>query len=322
VKSQYKQVLLKLNGFKTSLLLFTFVKMGLSDALYQNPSTLEDLAWKVSIEKEPLLRFLRALSVLNLVSEEKELWSLTEEGALLAKDHPESMASLAEFLGSDWVIDAWRKLPKRLDGSAEAFDQFDYLESHPDEELHYQAAMAYYSKNSSKAILDEVDWSRFQTAVDVGGGHGGLLQAILERAPHLKATLFDQKNVIEQEKTLPILEGDFFAEVPPDFDLYLLRNVLQDWSDSKALEILSNISKAMKPDSTLMVFETLMHPDPERRLGKLADIHLFVTTPGGKIRSEEELKLLALRAGLEWHETLSTNASKSILLFLKRDKTC
>jgi len=91
--------------------------------------------------------------------------------------------------------------------------------------------------------------------VDVGGGQGALLTAMLTAHPQVRGILFDQPHVVEAAKPhittaglaprCELVSGDFFASVPAGGDAYTLSEILHDWDDPQATVILRNIRKAM-----------------------------------------------------------------------------
>jgi len=108
----------------------------------------------------------------------------------------------------------------------------------------------------------------------IGGGCGALLTPLLIGFPHLTGVLFETPHMIETAKPflqvfdqfhlldrIELVPGDFFEAIPVKADLYLLKNVLQQWNDAEALAILRNIRSAMPEGARLAVIERLM---PER----------------------------------------------------------
>ena len=168
------------------------------------------------------------------------------------------------------------------------------------------------------AIADAYDFSKFERLVDVGGGHGALLIAILTRHPTLRGVLHDLPAVVESAPRaqasvadrLEIAAGDFFESVPPGADAYLLSGVIHDWNDDAALRILKNCRRAMRPDSRLLILEQLMtsSSDPARAM---MDVLMIVLT-GGRERSEADFRSLLGAAGLSL-TTVTPTMGPSIL---------
>ena len=122
-----------------------------------------------------------------------------------------------------------------------------------------------------KAVIEAYDFSRIETLVDIAGGHGRLLTAILEVNPTVKGVLFDMPHVIAGAKEkkslgsrLEFTSGDFFAEVPAGADAYMMKHIIHDWDDERALQILSNIRKAMNPNGRVLLVESVITQDGAR----------------------------------------------------------
>ena len=76
----------------------------------------------------------------------------------------------------------------------------------PGKTVNFNNAMTDMSPGDAGAVVQSYDFSRFEHIVDVAGGHGTLLAAILDQAPRLRGTLFDMPHVIEGAKKAGILE--------------------------------------------------------------------------------------------------------------------
>ena len=135
----------------------------------------------------------------------------------------------------------------------------------------------------------------------MGGGRGVLLNAILEQAPHLDATLFDRPAAIDAARPhVPkVVAGDFFAAVPPGADAYLLSRVLHDWDDEDALRILATVRRAMRDDSRVLIVDAIL---PRHARDKPAairmDLHMLLLL-GARERTEAEFRALLQRAGFQ-----------------------
>ena len=166
--------------------------------------------------------------------------------------------------------------------------------------------MATNSRLAAAAVLAAYDFGRFATVVDVGGGHGTLLAAILGRYPHLGGVLFDQPQVVAG--AAPVLEragvagrcrvagGSFFAAVPAGGDAYLLKSILHDWDDDEAAAILRACRAAIGAGGTLLVIEREVGPPNEGPDGKFSDLNMLVEL-GGRERTREEYGALLAAGG-------------------------
>jgi SAM-dependent methyltransferase len=207
-----------------------------------------------------------------------------------------------------------------------AFDEvfgkprFDWLADHPDEAALFQRAMIALNQGSNEAIAEAYDFGRFSRIVDVGGGHGQLLSAILTRNPHLSGVLFDLPSGVQMARSgaagsLPRTEfvaGSFFDSVPLGADLYVLRKVIHDWNDKKAAVILRNCRDAMNPHGKVLIAETIIPAGNEPNLIKLIDANMLAAT-GGLERTQAEYASLLAAAGLRLERVISTGQPISVL---------
>jgi cyclopropane fatty-acyl-phospholipid synthase-like methyltransferase len=189
---------------------------------------------------------------------------------------------------------------------------FSYLKNHPDDQGRFDAGMATNSRSSDEAIARAYDFSRASVVLDVGGGRGGLVRAIVESHPGVKGILFDQPQVAERA-TLPWttryarIGGNFFEKVPEGADVYVIKGVLHDFDDEKALQILKNCRRVMSPQSRLLIVERLISPDNAPHQAKTIDL-LMMALLGGRERSIPEWEGLLRAANLalvQQHPTAS-----------------
>ena len=207
-----------------------------------------------------------------------------------------------------------------------AFDQiygkhfFDYLADHPEDAEIFNASMtAHHNPATISVVAEGYDFSRFSTIVDIGGGHGALLQGILAANPKLRGILFDLPEVVAGAKPAPpaiagrfeIAGGDFFDSVPGGADAYMIRSVLGDWKDEDALRILRTCRRAILPNGTLVLLETLVESQDGRPNGSWGDLLMFVLA-GGRERTLSELEALLAAAGFS-APSLIINQGRSIM---------
>jgi SAM-dependent methyltransferase len=181
--------------------------------------------------------------------------------------------------------------------------------------------MAGFGEAETGPMLDAYDFSIFGSVVDVGGGNGQLLAAILNRHPVLQGILFDLPAVADRARTIftdsdlsgrcRIVGGDFFSSVPAGVDAYVLRHIVHDWEDNEAVAILRNCREAMNPDGKILVAETVIPPGNEPCFGKWLDLMMLLV--GGRERTEQEYRRLFSAAGLNLNRVVSTAAEISIV---------
>jgi len=157
--------------------------------------------------------------------------------------------------------------------------------------------------------LEVVEWRGDETVVDVGGGNGSLLVALLERRPSLHGIVLDLPETVRDEKALgeriEFVEGSFFKRVP-EGDVFVLGTVLHDWDDESATRILQTIRRSAREGSRLLVIDRVLPPGNEPDGSKWLDI-LMLALLGGKERTEAQWRELLAAGGFEpvrFHEAL------------------
>jgi O-methyltransferase domain len=290
-------------------------RLGVADAIAAGATTSEEIAAQVGAHGPTLYRLLRGLADHGVFAEGPlDRFALTPVGESLRSSVPGSMRRWAIWTGARFYRDAWSDLEQAVRTGEPPFaqvhgtDLFSYLQSHPDDAAIFDGAMRDISGNFLAGILAVYDFSRCATIVDVGGGSGTLLATILQAVPAARGLLFDKPEVIPTAQ--PVLEsagiadrcetiaGDFFADLPPGADLYILSNIIHDWGDESALVILRACRAAMREDSRLLIIELVLPDDGSRSIGKLLDLEMLAVTPNGRQRTAAQYTELLTGAGL------------------------
>jgi hypothetical protein len=297
-----------IHGYQASQALHAAAVLGIGDALAGGPRGVDDLAGAVEADPDALYRLLRALAALGVLDEgEDRTFALTEVGAGLRSDVPDSMVAWAAFIGRSYYWEAWSRLLHSVRTGENAFrmvhgvDPWGYRLREPAEGAIFDRAMAATSRRVTGALVAAYDFGRFGTLVDVGGGNGGLIRALLESHPASRGVLFDQPHVVAgaaPADRLEIVGGSFFEWVPPGGDAYLLKWILHDWEDRQATTILRVVRAAMGDGAVVLVIERELAGPNEGAEGKLSDLNMLVA-PGGRERSRDEYAALFEDAGLE-----------------------
>jgi hypothetical protein len=178
------------------------------------------------------------------------------------------------------------------------------------------------SSDEGAAIAAAYDFSGYRRIVDVGGGHGALLAAILDRYPDPSGVLFDLPDVVETAHgainrhiaagRVETVAGDFSQAVPDGGDAYLLKWIIHDWDDAAAIRILTNCRTAMAPAGKVLLVEAVIPEDTAGSDATRLDTTMLVFT-GSRERTEEEYQDLLHRAGLTLIKTTPTASPFSIL---------
>lgn len=326
VAVQLRQLIM---GFRTTQLIAVAATLGLADQLRDQPQSAPALALAVSAQPQALQRLLRALASIGLVTEtDTGAFALTPLGRPLVRDLPGSLHSVARLYGEDWLWSAYGQLLHSVQTGRPAFDHvhgqsfYDYLAQHADAAALFNAAMSGYSGHEQAALLAAYDWSGLHTVVDVGGGQGGLLAALLAGHPSMHGVLFEQPAVAAEAaqwmhqaglgERCRCVAGDFFAAVTAGGDAYVLKSVLHNWNDAESTAILRNCRAAMAEGGRVLVVERVIPPGNEPAEAKLFDVNMLVVL-GGRERTEAEYRHVLAAAGLRMTQIIATSSPLSIV---------
>jgi hypothetical protein len=316
-------------GFRVTQLLHVAAKLGIADKLADGPKSSRELAKQCACDADALYRTLRALSNLGVLIElGQQRFRLTALGEHLRAGKHGSLHAAALLYGEPWLWNAYGQLLHSVQTGQPAFEHthgsafFDYLGANELAAETFNAAMTAFSDQETEALLRAFDFSEVGHVIDVGGGHGRLLASLLRAHPRLRATLFDQPQVVSGASELQdpedlgarctITAGNFFECVPAGGQIYLLKSVLHDWDDDKASQILQRCREAMSPMSRLLVVERVIGDPSEASEAKLFDINML-TILGGRERTQYEHQALLHTAGLRLTRIISTSSPLTIL---------
>ncbi|MBS1915556.1 MAG: methyltransferase [Bacteroidetes bacterium] len=317
------QMMQLITGFWTSCCIYSAAKLNIADHLKDGSKNAAQLAEATHSHAPSLYRVLRALSSVGIFKEDKaHQFELTPLGNTLQTDVPGSMKAMAIAQLGDH-FNAWGNLLYSIKTGNISFDHIEgmpvwkYYQMHPDEGLNFMKAMSGLTEAVIMYVLPEYDFSCFKTIVDVGGGNGTLLMAVLDKAPGTNGIVFDEEYVVEETKKLiaqkgygnrcETAAGSFFDFIPENADAYIMKMVLHDWNDEQCLQILKNCNKAMKPGSKLLVLDSVIPEGNEPHPGKFMDINMLAMT-GGRERTEGEFASLFSKAGLKLSRVVQTHS--------------
>lgn len=308
---------------------YVAAKLSIADLLAEGAKTSTELASATQTDEASLFRLLRALASLGLFTEvEPQCFALTAMGHFLRSDIPDSLRGMAILHGED-DYKAWDCLLHSVQTGESAFEKmydmpvFEYLKQNPESAKTFDAAMTSYSSTAIPAILSGYDFSDTRVLLDVGGGVGSLLTAILQTNPHLVGILYELPAVIdkatdfvanaEMSDRTQLIAGDFFDTIPSGADTCLLKHIIHNWDDEEAIAILTKCRKALPADGKLLLVEHIVLPGDAPCFAKLFDISMLLWCEGGQERTESEYRNLLRRAGFEITSIIPTKTPLSMI---------
>jgi O-methyltransferase/methyltransferase family protein len=317
-------------AFRQTQCIRVAVEFGVADQLASGPATSAELATACGAEEPFLRRLLRALTGLGLLDQDDDgRYRLTEVGEQMRVDR---LGPAALFFGGDPIWSAWGALDHAVRTGEHPFDHvhgmdvWEYYAAHPDEGSRFDAAMASITGGLADAVVSSYDFSGFRRVVDVGGGDGTLLSAILRSAPSARGVLFDVPAVVERAKqaleSAGVLDrsepvgGDFRAAVPDGADCYVLKWILHDWEDDVCTTILRRCREAVTSadGAKLVVIERVLpeRVGPEHLDLVLSDLNMMATTRGRE-RTKAEFAELFAGAGFRLDRVVPTGTNVSVV---------
>jgi SAM-dependent methyltransferase len=300
-----------LAGFMRTQALAVAARLGVADVVGEEPIDVGEIARRVGGDERSLYRLLRALSSEGVFAEVgPRRFARTPLSDGLRTDEPLTARWIAMSLGSEHYR-AWAEAFHSFATGEPGFDHafglpyFDFLEQNPEASAVFHRAMGAGTLESA-AALTAYEWSAVRQVVDVGGGNGTALAAVLCANPHLSGAVFDLPSaladapaVLEEAEVADrceLVAGDFFSDPLPSAECYILSSILHDWDDSKAGAILRNCRRSLADGGTLLLVEAVVPSGPEPDFIKLFDLHMLVLL-GGKERTEAEWRDLLAEAG-------------------------
>jgi O-methyltransferase domain len=276
-----------------------------------------------------LSRLLRMLVSIGVFVENDGRFANNAVSELLRGGVPHSMRAWARMFGSDshWSS-AQALMHSTLTGEA-AFQHvfkeelFTHLSRHPEKARLFDEAMVSGSDLINRAIIDAYDFSAFTALIDVAGGYGSTLCAILTQHPDLKGTLFDLPHVVAKAEEFvaakglrarcSVVGGSFLENVPSGADAYFIKHIIHNWDEQRCLQLLRNCHKAMPAHAKLLICEKVLPEANDVAYTRILDMVMLLNTPGGRERTELEYRALFQKAGFRLTRAIPTKVDNWIL---------
>jgi hypothetical protein len=303
--------------------------LGIADVLAKGALSADELATAVNADAEALSRLLRALISRGIFRQRRDgRYDLTPLADTLRRDAEVSVAGWARWVGSPQHREHWSHFTDAIRTGRPVVPElrgkpvFDYLASEPELGEIFNQAMTSGSELSIAPVIAAYDFSPYATVVDVGGGHGRLLAAILAATPHARGILFDQPQVVagapgllskhHVEGRVRVVEGSFFDAIPDGGDAYVLKSVIHDWPDDDAVRILRNVRAAARVGNHILLVELVIPEHNREFLGNWLDLEMLLAL-AARERTAAEYERLLGRAGFRMTRVVETASPFSVV---------
>ena len=294
-----------ITGFRVTPALYVAAVLGVADLLTDGARTSDALAAETDTDPDALYRLLRALATVGVFEEQPgRRFALTDLGDGLRSDVEGSLRPQVLYLGRPHQWNVWTDLLYSVRTGTSAFEHqhgesaWAYRAQRPEESALFDDWMTTMTRSTNATIVAGYDFSRFAHVVDVGGGHGAFLTAILDASPETTGTLFDQEHVVATAPPHPRLQvvgGSFFDSVPGGGDAYVLKSIVHDWPDAEATAILRNCAAALGDRGSVLLVER----DLDDPTSVWLDLQMLVMF-GARERTADEYARLFEAAGLRY----------------------
>ena len=284
------------------------LSIGVFEQLADGPLTIDELAGRCGANPEILRRVLRCVAATGLLhSVGPQRYELTDAcraamdgfafGGFRFNADPEIWNALGEI--TETIRTGKAPLIDRYGGGL-----YGYLATQPVTAAGFDILIKGMFAAAARALAQAIDFAGLGTVVDVGGGHGGFITAILQAHPGVRGILTELDRALPGARTHLAANGladrcdvvacDFFADpLPPGAGGYLLAHVIHNWNDEQALAILRAVRAAIPEDGQLLLVEAIIPDDDSPHLAKDLDIRLLTILPGGERTESEYARLLA-----------------------------
>jgi ubiquinone/menaquinone biosynthesis C-methylase UbiE len=331
MEAAFGELLRLLNGGWAAQAVEAATELGIPDLLAGGIGRSDDLARATACHEPSLRRLLRALASLGLCEEREDgSFGPTALGALLEERAPISLKGMALY--GRYKRPVWDRLATSVrtgdcaNAAVHGAAVFEHLDRDAAAAGIFDRAMAETTRVVAQAVVAACDFSSCKRVIDVGGGYGELLAAIVRASPAVHGTLVERPRALEGARRnleragvlrrCELVASDFFESVPGGGDCYLLKRVLHDWDDAHAAAILRCCRRAMPAHARLLVVEQIL---PDRMTASLAhqeaarmDLHMLLMA-GGQERTESEYRWLLESAGLRLHQIVPGALNVSVI---------
>ena len=312
--ASFAELALQLRGFMVAQMISVAAELRLADRVAGGPCSASALGAACDVDPGMLLRLCRALAAFGIFTVNSEgRISQSERSAWLRSDATPTLHYAARYWMMPSIWATWGNLGHTVRTGEPAFiatfgmPSFEHLKANPEDAERFDRFMQHSPDDRHRAVAEAFPLPSGARLVDVGGGNGALIAAFLAANPQAETVLFDQADVVAGAPAVlglladrcQVHAGDFFDAVPGGGDVYVLCQILHDWSDERCRTILSNCRKAMRQGAELLIVERLLGDAPGGvdPINYLADMHMALLFPGGRERTMSEFADLLGESG-------------------------
>jgi hypothetical protein len=327
------QIMQLATGYMPTACLYAAAKLKIADLLAGGPKPVSELARASKVNEDALYRVLRAIASLGVFHEAApRTFANTPISDALRSDAPDSARDTVLFLADPLHFRVFAELMHSIETGGTAFkkttglDAFEFFQQNTEENEVFNAAMTSVSSHFVRPVIEMYDFGESGTLADIGGGHGFLLTAILQKHRGLRGIVADLPHVVAGAKPRIAslgLEGrcetvgvDFFQSVPAA-DSYVMKSIIHDWDDARAITILKNCASAMRgKNGKMILIELTIVPGNDPGLAKWIDLEMLAMS-GGRERTESEYAELFAKAGLRLARVLRSPSPACVIEAVK-----
>jgi hypothetical protein len=310
-------------------------QFSLADHLAEQARSSRSIAAAAGLNEQATHRLLRYCATVGLAEPHPDgTYSGTALLATLRSNDPHALRSFAmaqngpgQWALLDHLDDALRTgLPQAEAALGRGLYDYYALPEHADEATAYRAGLA------GANILLETEWARLvdtrgiESALDVGGSDGSMVMALMAANPALRGAVLDlpvvEPTALANARSRGLADrfefigGDFFDRIPAS-SLYLLKNVLGNWSNELCRTILENCRTSARPGSRLIILENAIDEANPTRWSVDIDIVTMVAV-GGETRRVADYRQLVEQCGLTFAGSAALSRSFTLIEAVSR----
>jgi hypothetical protein len=302
-------------------------ELGIADLLKEGNKSIGELAKLTGTLEDPLYRVMRALASNDIFKELKDkCFTLTPLAVAMQDNQMRYFINQHLSKMHFQMFGEMLQTVKTGKSYSELFTKaglFDHIGESSELNEMFNKAMASTSMMQAAAVLPVFSFNRYKKIIDIGGGQGYFLSTILARYEDLKGVVYDLPHVVGYtqeffknhdlaDRALAI-GGSFFESIPPDGDLYILKNILHDWNDEDCIRILQNLRRDMPVKGRILIIEAVLEVDNNPSFGKMTDL-LMMVGMNGRERTRAEYEDLLRNSGFMLKKIYPTISPLSLIL--------